>query len=246
MIIGGTLFTHNCIQFDYCFQESLASLQGVCDDISVVDAESSDGTLEVLREIASKDNRIRITQTAWTPSPVGAWLAELGNVARSNLRTPYHVYLQADEVIHENSYPEIRKIADAQNLGWVDRLNFIFDSKTVAPPGVFCGHRIVRLGLQSIPVVGDCEGLQNFGAPLQDTSVQFFHYGFIRKTEALINKGIEMQMAYWGGYDPIFDRMRTEGNAPLEERHPRSITNPFIGTHPAVAHGWLKSHGYEI
>lgn len=58
--ISGYTTTYNCFEMEYPFQECLQSLLGFCDDVVVVDAGSTDGTLEVLRRFEKQDSRLKV------------------------------------------------------------------------------------------------------------------------------------------------------------------------------------------
>ena len=56
--ISGYTTTYNCIKGCYPFRESIASMLGFCDEVVVVDAGSSDGTIDTLLEMQRLDSRI--------------------------------------------------------------------------------------------------------------------------------------------------------------------------------------------
>ncbi|HXP53172.1 MAG TPA: glycosyltransferase, partial [Bacteroidia bacterium] len=56
--IGGTQFVIDGLTYDYCFEESIRSLQEFCDEIVVVDAGSKDGTIDVLKRLENEKTKI--------------------------------------------------------------------------------------------------------------------------------------------------------------------------------------------
>ena len=48
MKLAGTIFIRDGIKYDYCFKESIQCLLEFCDHVFVVDAGSTDGTIEEL------------------------------------------------------------------------------------------------------------------------------------------------------------------------------------------------------
>ncbi len=52
--LSGYATTYDCLKQEYPFEASVRSLLGFCDEVVVVDAGSTDGTLDVLRELQSQ------------------------------------------------------------------------------------------------------------------------------------------------------------------------------------------------
>lgn len=251
-MIGGSLFIHNGIIQDYCFEAAIRSLVHVCDEVVVCDAESTDGTLDKLNELRTSIGGFTIHSAPWKPVMYthGRWLAETGNFTRNFLKADYHVCLQADEVIHEKDHALFRELAKTRKLGYVHRLNFWKDNWHYTPAGRVCGHYIPRIGPASLPLIGDAECLSTEGVKSVNTEITFFHYGIIRDPQALVRKAKPMQMNFFGTYDPIFDAVAERGREALSDPAFRSNIQDnelvkFNGTHPKFAHEWLKEKGFN-
>ena len=252
--IGGTLIIRNAVAYDYCIEAALYSLLGVCDEVVVVDGESDDGTWEWLQAYPHwlKNQRgydLILCQRPWKPSPLGTWLADLTNEARKQLTTNMHLNLQADEVLHEADYPVIRACAEARRSWRLNRLNFWLDPQHMLRPEVKVGSRIVRLAPTSVPCIGDAQGLQPSGAT--DCDARIYHYGFLRNPQKLAAKARPMLKAFFNLADPIFDAVEQRGlealgDATFATAVPREQLLPYTGTHPKVAHGWLREHGFTV
>lgn len=243
MTITGTTIAYNVFAHDYCIYECLQSLLQVCDEVIVVDCGGSDSTSTYLQETAHLCTKLRLVAAEWNPSSQGGWLADLVNLARSYAKGDYHIHLQADEVIHEGSYPEIRQRAKNMECVAVHRYNFWRDHRHLVPHGAVCGHRIVRCAPMRIPSVGDAETL-GCPSPIM-SSIEFFHYGFLRNIKSLCAKARMMEMAFLNQINPVWDRVDVEGAGPIRNYYPDSDLIPFGGQHPAIAREWLKNHGYE-
>jgi glycosyltransferase involved in cell wall biosynthesis len=142
MKLGGTMLTHNCIAFDFCYEESLQNLLELCDEVIVLDGQSNDGTWERLQQLAAKHSKLSLMQGHWvTERGIGGnWMDELCNKARKALTTPMHIFMCADEALHPDSYPIIREHANKRHLLKVHFLNFwagdphLFIPNTWVPP----------------------------------------------------------------------------------------------------------------
>lgn len=248
--IGGTLVAHNCFQFDYCLQAALDSLLPVCSHVVVMDAESTDNTSEWLREYACEHNKVEIIQADWKPNEGGLWLSELGNIARLALGTPYHFHLQADEVLHENSYAEMQRLVERGVAANCKRYNFWLDHKHTVPDGRVCGHIPVRLAPWDAPLQGDSETINADHYSVLRSEIEIFHYGFIRDPKAWADKSQLMQEAFnAGSYDPIIEEVRESGISALVDSKKttavaRASLVEFNKPHPTSAKAWLAAHGY--
>jgi hypothetical protein len=250
MNLGGTLIVRNAIEFDFCVEAAVRSLLGVCDQVVVVDGYSDDGTWEWLSEFQPNVTKLAVHQEDWNPSPLGTWLADLTNKARLRLTTPMQLNLQADECLSEEDYPLIRHLASTGQTYTLERLNFWLDHRHILPPNEKVGSTIVRLAPTSLPCVGDAQGLEHTRGWTR-SQAHIFHYGFIRDPRKLAAKARPMQQAFFNTTDPIWDAVEREGLGALgDARHATAVARerltPYHGTHPKVAHGWLREHGYNV
>ena len=60
--ISGYTTAYNCINLRIPFKESIKSFLSFCDEVVIVDGESTDGTYEILQELAESDDRIKLYQ----------------------------------------------------------------------------------------------------------------------------------------------------------------------------------------
>jgi hypothetical protein len=249
--IGGTMVCHNCFEFDYCLEAAIDSLLPVCDEVIIVDAESTDDTSGFLKWKSHNERKIRIIPGPWIPNKMGKWLATLGNLARETLTTDFHFHLQADEVIHEDSYHGIRKIADDGVGAVCIRLNFWHDHRHLLPPGRHVSREVVRLAPIDCPLVGDAESILMDGHRFVESEITIFHYGFIRDSSAYVAKAKPMHTGFFGFYDPQLDAIEKDGksamtNPSVNSAVPMEQLFPFNGNHPKVARKWLTDHGYDL
>ena len=87
----------------------LDSARGIVDEIVIADTGSTDGTLELARARAD-----RVIETPWNDS-----FAEARNVALSQVRADWVLWLDADEVLRSGSEMGLRKaISDIRAIAW--------------------------------------------------------------------------------------------------------------------------------
>jgi hypothetical protein len=225
--LGGSIFVRNAIRFGYCMTEALESLYALCDEISILECGSDDGTQELIKEwVDAKRNEphkriILEMEHAWDVADNYTRLAVLANVARSKLSAEWHFMLQADEVLHECSIPVIRRLIELPPMGYSCRRLNLFRSPDVhirldskKKP---CGDVVYRLGRTSLPVFGDAESINIPDGRNDDhiNEIIIFHYGYVREGAKHIAKAIDMQSWFHGPYsqpDQRIVRMRDEGN----------------------------------
>ena len=63
--LGGTIITHDCIKYDYCIKEAINSLIEICDEIIINDAESTDGTIELIKKMQINFPKIKLFHDKW-------------------------------------------------------------------------------------------------------------------------------------------------------------------------------------
>ena len=206
--LGGSVFVRNAIKFGYCIIESLESIYALCDEISILECGSDDGTQELLRNwIASKGTVKKIHAEfdhPWEVAPDFNRLAILANIARSKLTTDWHFMIQADEVLHESSFGAIRFLIERPATGYYCRRLNLFrtpdhhvrlDSNKKP-----CGDVVCRLAKTKFPAISDAESLAiDHGLDRAHIDkIVIFHYGFVRQGSRLIAKGLDMQSWFFG------------------------------------------------
>lgn len=253
--LGGNVVIRNGIELDYCWKEAVQSLLPVCDTVTICDGESTDGTQEEVRAWAAKEPKISVCVWPW-PNPVGnpEWFEDFINYAREHVKADLQFQLDADEIVHEDSYQEIlrlKRLGDKSRCAaWCHRLTFWADAKHLVPSGVMLADRVVRIAPQFAYLPSDgCNSKPNIPSGYAvDTGIKIFHYGFLRKRDAMFKKERLLQNAFFGSYDKRLEAAeKFHGNWALmpgingwEDR-----LTPFKGTHPAVAKAWLKERGYD-
>ncbi|MEI8270417.1 MAG: glycosyltransferase [bacterium] len=207
--LGGSMFIRNAIQFDYCVCEALASLCKLCDKVVIVDASSTDGTLEMLQEFQKSHSNLKIVSGEnWECHEKYDRLRILADIAKSHLDTDWHFMLQADEVIHEKSFKTIKEAIKSTHYDsyLVRRMNLFGDLNHYLRYDIPHGDKpvsdsVIRLSKIQYNAYGDAESLQTDPATccthLLD-KILVVHYGFVRRDKNNLDKTISMQSWFWG------------------------------------------------
>lgn len=244
--LGGFGFIREGIKYDYCFRQSIESLCECCDEVSIVcDQLTTDGTLEVLWELENKYENLNL----WTMPPF-MWdamkgktkLANFQNIAAMCLHTDYQLLVQADEVIHPDSYFAIRQAMETGSEGFLcERVNLWGSPNTmlVVPQNRQpCSTSVIRLTKRGYWCYDDGESIAAPATMEFRDRIKIIHYGFVRKREVMKAKIINMQEGVFAmaGHDPkldqceVFDSKLWFDGADLA---------PIDFEHPAIMKDWV-------
>ncbi|HEV2694390.1 MAG TPA: glycosyltransferase [Verrucomicrobiae bacterium] len=240
MKISGFTFIRNGVTLGYPFIPAIRSLLPLCDEVIVNVPRSTDDTLAAVRAIG--DPKIRIVESEWDESlrTRGLAMSHHTNLALRECTGDWCVYIQGDEVLHEDSLPVLRAAmerelnhAAVQGL-LVDYTHFYGSYWTYAYSfGWYQSEvRIVRRD-SDIHSVGDAQGFRtaaNEKLRVKPTGGKYFHYGHALSPEqARIKK--ENFLKLYRNDDTV---------AQVIKQRPRDFydedqkVKPFKGTHPAL------------
>ena len=189
--LAGVQFCYNAIKQDYCLIESLRSMGECCDHVIVVDAGSTDGTQELIeRSFGNALTLIECENDHW-PSIVGPEkLSVFTNIAIDYARRrgfEYILSVQSDEVIHEDSYQNIRAAVEEGAEAYVmARYNLFKDPYhmlNVEQARKPCSTEVIRLAKSEYRAYSDAEHLavpsvKAFHGDIR--SIEMFHMGYVR------------------------------------------------------------------
>lgn len=244
MTLGGIIFIRNGDMYDYCYRESIACLQALCDKVVVLDAGSTDGTAEVVQQYEDQNTTvICLGEEEWDKQQGREKLSYFQNLALSFLDTDYYFLLQGDEILHESCFQAVREaIETGADCVFVKRINLWRDCNSfinVEHNRQPCGTSIIRLAKTKYKSVGDGECIENsrtdnIGYVGHHNQIRIYHYGFVRKREVMKEKIINMQENVFqlGLHDPkldggdVFDsELWFSGNelSPITEEHSKFI-----------------------
>jgi glycosyltransferase involved in cell wall biosynthesis len=240
--ISGFTVLKNAIRFDYPFREAIRSALPMCDEFIAVVGESDDGTLEAVREI--DDAKIRIIETTWSDKvkPSMCVLAQQTNIGLHLCSGDWALYVQANEVLHEDSLPKLKDLMDRNrddaNVEAIllQRLTFWGDyahAFTAYPHRFKFSPRILRpyIGTYSIRDAMSFAVFDNFSTRGRypraiDSGQDIYRYGHVLTPELMEDK--IRHIAHLGRPEDDFD-----ANS-FYQSVPKSFVEEFHGMHPTV------------
>ncbi|WP_426059214.1 glycosyltransferase family 2 protein [Hymenobacter sp. B1770] len=256
MKVVGFTFVRNAITYDYPVVESIRSLLPLCDEVVVAVGKSDDDTMSLISSIGSP--KIRIVETVWddTLREGGRVLAVETDKALAAVPADadWAIYLQADEVLHEDDYPALR--ADMER--WlhdpaIDGLllnyrhfyasfDYVGDSKRWYRREI----RVVRTGI-GVYSYRDAQGFRKANKQklrVKLVAATVHHYGWVKPPAAMQRKQQTFNKLWHS------DEWVAEHVAAAEEFDYSQIDSlvQFQGKHPAVmearirAQNWTYSH----
>ncbi|OGX09124.1 MAG: hypothetical protein A2Z88_00190 [Omnitrophica WOR_2 bacterium GWA2_47_8] len=108
MKVSGFTIVKNALLYNYPIVEAIKSILPICDEFIVNIGISNDGTDKLIASI--KDPKIKVVYTLWDQSKGVEVLSEQTNFTLGLCQGDWAFYLQADEVIHENDLPKLKRM----------------------------------------------------------------------------------------------------------------------------------------
>ncbi len=249
--ISGFTFVRDAIRLDYPIVESIRSILPIVDEYIVNVGDCTDDTLDLIRSI--DDSRIRIIETKWNPDRFvrGATNADQTNIALEHCTHPWCIYLQADEVIHEQDHSRItRAIESCDGRQDVDGLLFHYNHFWGDYTRVHRSHnwydREIRV-VRNDPSILSWKSAQSFRKNGQklgvvDCGAEIYHYGWVRHPEVMSRKSKALDRLH---HDQEWvDRKYAGGDIPWDYG-PLDRIPLFEGTHPEVMAGRIGEKSWD-
>ena len=252
MYISGFTFVRNACKYDYPVVESINSLLPLVDELIVCLGKSEDETEALIHSI--KTDKIKIVNSIWddTLREGGKVLASETNKAFDaiNSKSDWAIYLQADEVIHEEDFDTIRREMEAElNNKKVEGLllkyvHFYGDYKYVGNSRRWYRNeiRIIRNN-KKIRSYKDAQGFRIDGRKLQVKSIdaRIFHYGWVKNPYHQLEKIKNFQLL-WHSEEEV---KRKVEDVPYDYGVIDSL-KLFEGTHPLVMTTKIEKVNWEF
>lgn len=213
--LTGIAWGYNHLSQDYCLDACVAALKALCDEVIVLDAGSTDGSAEVIKGYEDQKTRVVLCGTSeWERQRGREKLSYFQNLAAAFVTTDYYVLSQADEVLHQGSFPQIREaIATGKEAFMITRINLWGSSTTqlnVEQARKPCSTQVIRIAKAGYLSVDDGEGIAaNIDNLDFVDAIRLYHMGFVRNKHVMKDKIIHMQERVFemAGHDQKLDGM---------------------------------------
>lgn len=221
---------------NYPFLESLRSALPLCDEFILNLGDCTDDTETQLAKVEQEfPGKLRILRTHWEKKNQtgGSQLKIQTDVALKACRGDWCLYLQADEVLHEQDYSLFERAMDYAGSrpevdGILSDYLHFYGNYHYVIAGRSWYRREVRLfkNHRGIEAFRDAQGFRKQGKKIKviESGTHVYHYGHVQSVES--NKARREQMATWWGEDPNLEDPRLKyfhhtGLRPFRAQHPR-------------------------
>lgn len=247
------LITHQCLELDFCVEATIRSMMDLCDEVYINDGNSTDGTLDIINSLKVEygKDRLKLFVKDWNHTR-RMWADEKNFLLDKIPNDVYVLCIDADEVIHENDIPLVRKAM----LNGVDTLSFkmlhFYGRPTHYIKGSNWYSRHTRLwkrstGIRLVHRPGGCADdlLWPDGRPAHlsgciKSEAVIYHYGNCRSPEAMGRKSKKADDLYQNS-DSYKDGTLAESRA-FSYAFDKVGAHLFEGSHPKYIRDWYLSH----
>jgi hypothetical protein len=258
--VSGFTIVRNGTRFDYPFMESLASMLPLVDELIVNVGAGEDDTLQKIDRLSRNEPKIKWFESRWPlddpeKNRSGLILSEQTNLALDRCTGDWCLYLQADEVLHEEDYSSIQEaLIKADPLPDVDGLLFdyihFYGSFDVIQQTRSAYRREVRAirRLSGARSVGDAQSFrkaQGRKLPVIGSGARIFHYGWVRSPEAMRKKTFFMDQLYHGQPKPQDSASETPHSGDNYRYKRFWGLRRYDASHPAVMSTRISSQGWH-
>jgi glycosyltransferase involved in cell wall biosynthesis len=215
MKVSGFTLVRNGTKFDYPYIESLRSLLPLVDELVINVGRGDDDTAARVERFAREEGqgKVKPFESVWPLDDPekkrgGLILSEQTNLALDRCTGDWCIYLQADEVLHEDDRARLRAALEraharpeAEGLLF-DYVHF-YGSFDVVQQTRSAYRREVRAVRRSSGArsVGDAQSFRKAGGEklhVVRSGARVFHYGWVRTPEAMKAKTFFMDQLYHG------------------------------------------------
>lgn len=235
-LFGFTLL-RNGMKYDYSFRESFTSLSNLTQEVYVALDPGEDQS----QAIVSKIPNMKIVPSVWDMNlKKGLVLSVETNKALAALRSvhgkdeaAWGVYLQADEVLHEDDYSILKNDIEKASAEGCDAISFRYlhfwqTHHHIAISKKWYPHEVRAIKLNStIESWGDAQGFRNY-KKVYYTEARIFHYGHVREEDSYKEKMRDMGKLYHESQE--LERRLEKG---LKDAR-KNKCELYFGTHPKV------------
>lgn len=243
MKVSGFTFIKNAIQYDYPIEEAIRSILPLCDEVIVAVGDCDDGTRELVSSIAP--DKIKIIDTVWDDSlrEGGRVLAAETDKAMAAISpdSDWAIYIQGDEVMHEQYLPVVRSAMEQyMDVEVVDGLLFkyqhfygSYDYVGVSSNWYRHEIRVIKPG-RAVYSYRDAQGFRKSEEQKLNVAAipaEIYHYGWVKEPEAMQRKQETFQKL-WHADDEL-DKYVVPADAYDYTANVQQLKK-WDGTHPLV------------
>lgn len=254
MYITGFTIIKNAVKFDYPVVESISSILPLVDEMIVCIGDCDDDTEGLIRSINSP--KIKIEHSVWDPAlkKGGEVLAVETNKAFDRVpeTSDWALYIQADEVIHEQYHDAIRAAAEKykddlrvegllfEYTHFYGSYDYVGDSRKWYKNEI----RIIRND-KTIRSYRDAQGFRKEGRKLnvKRTGAKVYHYGWVRHPHAQSEK-LATFYTFWDG--PEAEKRSVEQNEMFDYLSNADSLKKFTGSHPLVMQKRITGKNWQL
>jgi hypothetical protein len=266
MKISGFSMAKNADKLYYPIKEVILSALPLVHEfvVAIGDCDPDDRTRELVESIGSE--KVRIIDTVWDIEkyPRGMENAHQTDIAKSYCSGDWLLYLQADEVIHEEDIPKIREactkyLNDKQVEGLLFRYRHFWGDYDHHHQSHVWYRKEIRI-VRNNPDIHSWESAQSFrripgfdgmnyrqqeGAfklSVVEIDAWIYHYGWVRPPVLMQKKTKALDTIHKGAgkVEELAQQRRYEFDYGPMNRIPR-----FKGTHPAVMRDWIAKFNWD-
>jgi hypothetical protein len=242
MKVSGFTFVRNAVSYDYPIVEAITSILPLCDEVIVAVGNSEDDTLALIQSIDSP--KIRIIETVWDDSlrKGGKVLAVETDKAFAAISpdADWAVYIQGDEVLHEDYLENIRKAMhqykdDSSIDGLLLKYRHFYGSYDYEGDATSWYRREIRIVRKRDDIYSykDAQGFRkgdNQKLRVKLIDAYMHHYGWVREPVALQKKYVNSRK-FWNSDEWIEENIVKSEQFDFSDIEPIKL---FEGKHPEV------------
>ena len=252
MKVTGFSFIRNAVKYRFPIEEALRSILPICDNVVVAVGKSEDNTRELVESI---DPKIRIIDTVWDENLRigGQVLADETNKAFRAVDpdADWCVYIQGDEVMHEDGYDEVmktmKKWKDHKEVdGLLFKYHHFFGSYDYVGSESKWYRQEIRV-IRNDPKIWSYKDAQGFRKgeneklQVKPVNAYIYHYGWVKSPTDMQSKIVFR--------DKINFDKETRDDFEADEKYPLIMINAlekFRGTHPKLMQKRISEIGWKF
>ncbi|MBC7427446.1 MAG: hypothetical protein H7336_02470 [Bacteriovorax sp.] len=229
----------NGVKFDFPFKESLLSMEPIAEKVYFALGDSEDTTNAEFEKFPF----VKIINTTWDKSLKDGKVISVetnkalqflkSDLSPAEIKSGWGLYLQADEVIHEDDYAVLKKDIEYCEQNGFDTISFRYlhfwhTHHHIAVTKNWYPHEIRIIKLDSmVESWGDGQSFQNQKKVFY-SDARIYHYGHVREQSAYEQK-MRFQSSFHHADHLVEEKLKKDA-----ENSKKHKTNYYYGTHPLV------------